>query len=139
MTRGARFERDDILGDWYPTDCVVALLSPAEAAGALAGLRAVGFADGDVRLWTGKETLERVAVRERRGGLKILFRAAQRELSDNDHALNVYEQGARHGLDVIAVYAPRAAEQHRAHQILARRYATRIKFYGHLYVTDLSA
>ncbi len=39
MAGRARFERADIPGDWYPTDCVVALLRPAEAAAVLMALR----------------------------------------------------------------------------------------------------
>ena len=37
------FERDDILGNWYPTDCVIALISADDAQKTMTALQQAGF------------------------------------------------------------------------------------------------
>jgi hypothetical protein len=132
------FERDDVLGNWYPTDCVIALISSADAQRAIGALQQAGF-DGDkVRHWTSREMIDMIADKEDEGGIKALFRSLQRDLTDADGALNVYEQGASYGQDVVAVYAPNEQAREAAHQLLSANLANHIKYYGKFAVTDLS-
>jgi hypothetical protein len=133
-----RFERDDILGNWYPTDCVIALISADDAHRAIDALRQAGFGGDKVHHWTSREMLDMIADKEHHGGLKALFRNLQRDLTDDAGALNVYEQGAKYGQDVIAVYAPNERAREVAHQILAANLANHIKYYGKFAITDFS-
>ena len=133
-----QFERDDILGNWYPTDCVIALISADDAQKAIDALRQAGFEGDNVRHWTSQEMLGMIADKESEGGIKGLFRNLQRDLTDDDGALNVYEQGAKYGQDVLAVYAPNEQAREAAHQIFAANLANHIKYYGKFAVTDFS-
>lgn len=51
---------------------------------------------------------------------------------------HVYEQAARRGRTVIAVYAPEEAAQRRAYHLLRQHFADHIKYYGRFAITDLS-
>jgi hypothetical protein len=138
MQEQKHFERDDILGNWYPTDCVIALISADDAEKAITALRQAGF-DGDkLRHWQSQEMLDMIADKENEGGIKGLFRNLQRDLTDDAGALNVYEQGAKYGQDVLAAYAPNEEARQAAHQILSANFANHIKYYGAFAVTDLS-
>lgn len=132
------FERDDILGNWYPTDCVIALISADDAQKTMTALQQAGFAGDKVRHWTSQQMLGMMADKEYQGGLKAIFRNIQRDLTDDDGALNVYEQGAKYGQDVLAVYAPNEEARQAAHQLLSANLANHIKYYGAFAVTDLS-
>ena len=138
MATQEHFERDDVLGNWYPTDCVIALLSTEDARTAIDALRQAGFAGDNVRHWHSREMLDFIADKEDEGGIKALFRNLQRDLTDDAGALNVYEQGARYGQDVLAVYAPNEQAREAAHQLLAANRANHIKYYGKFAITDLS-
>jgi len=138
MVDQQRFERDDILGNWYPLDCVVALLSSDDARTAIDLLQQAGFASDTVRHWTSQEMLAQVDEKEDSGGIKSIFRSMQRGLTDDGGALNVYEQGARYGQDVVAVYTPNEEARQGAHKILAAHLATHIKYFGKFAVTDFS-
>ena len=138
MVDQKHFERDDILGNWYPTDCVVALLSTDDARTAIEALQQAGIESESIRHWTSKEMLEQVDQKEESGGVKSLFRSLQRGLTDDSGALNVYEQGARYGMDVVAVYAPNEQAREGAHKILAAHLATHIKYFGQFAITDFS-
>ena len=138
MVDQQHFERDDILGNWYPTDCVVALLSTEDAKTAIEMLRQAGFESEAIRHWTSEQMLEQVEAKEDSGGIKSVFRILQRGLTDDGGALNVYEQGAKYGLDVVAVYAPNEQAREGAHKILAAHLATHIKYFGQYAVTDFS-
>lgn len=138
MVTKAHFERDDILGNWYPTNCVIALIGAEDARTAIAALREKGF-DGDtVRHWESKQMLDFIAAKEHEGGIKAFFRGLQRAMTDDEGALNVYEQGARYGQGVIAVYAPNDQARDVAHRLLSVHRANYIKYYGAFAVTDLS-
>lgn len=138
MVDQKHFERDDILGNWYPTDCVVALLSTDDARTAIEALQQAGFKDDTIRHWTSQEMLSQTDAKEESGGIKSLFRGLQRGLTDDGGALHVYEQGARYGQDVVAVYAPNDQAREGAHKILAAHLASHIKYYGQFAVTDFS-
>jgi len=138
MVEQKHFERDDILGDWYPTDCVIALISTEDARTAIDGLHSAGFEGDAVRHWTSKQMLDFMSAREDQGGLKGFFRGLQRNLTDDDGALNIYEQGARYGQDVLAAYAPNEEARQAAHQILSANRANHIKYYGQFAITDFS-
>ena len=62
----------------------------------------------------------------------------QRDLTDDDGALNIYEQGAKYGQDVLAVYAPNEQAREGAHKILSANLANHIKYYGQFAITDFS-
>ena len=51
------FEREDILGNWYPTDCVVALLGTEDARTAIGVLEQAGLESDKIRHWTSQEML----------------------------------------------------------------------------------
>ena len=138
MVDQQHFEREDILGNWYPTDCVVALLSTDDARTAIDALGQTGFPADTIRHWTSQEMLSQAAEKEDAGGIKSLFRGLQRGLTDDGGALNVYEQGARYGQDILAVYAPNNEARESAHKILAAHLASHIKYYGQFAVTDFS-
>lgn len=138
MVAQDHFERDDILGNWYPTDCVIALISTEDAQTAITALREAGFEGDKLRHWTSQEMTELITEKESEGGIKAVFRNIQRGLTDDDGALNVYEQGARYGQDVLAAYAPNDQARETAHQLLSAHRANHIKYYGAFAVTDLS-
>ena len=138
MVEQKHFERDDILGNWYPTDCVIALVTTEDAQTAIDALRGAGFEGDAVRHWTGQQMLDFIATREDEGGVKAFFRGLQRNMTDDDGSLNVYEQGARYGQDVLAAYAPNEQARQAAHQILSANRASHIKYYGQFAITDLS-
>lgn len=138
MPRHTGFERDDILGNWYPTNSVTAVLGPAEGEKTVEALRQAGFRDDDLHLWTGPEVVAPVDAGARDNAVKRTLRELQRELNDNDHNLNVYEQAARRGMAIIAVRAPEEEQRQRAHHVLRAHFAHQIKFYGRFAIADLS-
>jgi len=138
MVDQQHFERDDILGNWYPVDCVVALLSTDDARTAIETLQASGIEPQNIRHWTSKQMLAQVDEKEESGGIKSIFRSLQRGLTDDSGALNVYEQGARYGQDVVAVYAPNEQARAGVHKILSAHLASHIKYFGKFAITDLS-
>ena len=138
MVTQEHFERDDILGNWYPIDCVIALISGDDAQTAITALREAGFEGDNLRHWSSQEMTDLIAAKESEGGIKAVFRNLQRGLTDDAGALNVYEQGARYGQDVLAIYAPNDQARETAHQLLSAHRANHIKYYGKFAVTDLS-
>lgn len=134
MPKHTGFERDDILGNRYPTNSVTAVLGPAEGEKTVEALRQAGFRDDDLHLWTGPEVVALVDAGARDNAVKRTLR----ELNDNDRNLNVYEQAARRGMAIIAVRAPEEEQRQRAHHILRAHFAHHGKFYGRFAIADLS-
>lgn len=137
MPERTPFERGDILGQWYPTESVVAALAPAEGAPIVEALRRAGFADDQLQHWTAAQVLEQIKPGRRDDNpIKDALRDIQRAMTDQGGHLNVYERAARHGMDIIAVRAPGAETQQRVHQILRQHFANTIKYYGRFAITD---
>ena len=140
MPERTPFERGDILGQWYPTESVVAVLAPMEGAPTVEALRQAGFGDDQMQHWTAAQVLEQIKPGQRDDNfIKDALRDIQRAMTDQDGNLNVYERAARHGMDIIAVHAQDERTQRRAHDILRTHFASNIKFYGRYAITDLAS
>ena len=100
------------LGVYYPTHFVVAAFDdPASATGALAALRAAGFADAAVELCPGPRFLENYYDFVANRGL--LERAAGL-LPSEEPAAAEYVAEAERGASFVSVHAPQRAERERA-------------------------
>lgn len=122
-------------GHYYPKGWVVAVIHErAEAERAAEALRTAGFADEDVRLFSGREVLEldrafdeQRSIGQRLGGLLS---------SDEAAAQQEYLDEARRGRHFVLVHA---SGPERAGAILASHEAHAMRHYGDLAITDLTA
>jgi hypothetical protein len=125
------------LGVYTPTHFVVAAIDdPATATGALAALKAAGFADAAVELCPGPQFLKnyRDFVANRSLGERVegLFP------SEEQDAAREYLAEAERGASFVTVHAPERADRDRARDILAAHGGHAMRYYGDHAITDLT-
>ena len=124
------------LGAYYPTHFVVAAFDdPASATGALAALRAAGFADPAVELCPGPRFLENY--RDFVANRGLLERAVGLFPSEEQAAAAEYVAEAERGASFVSVHAPQRAERERAQGVLAVHGGHGMRYYGDHTITDL--
>jgi hypothetical protein len=124
-------------GRYYPKGWVVAVIHErAQAEQAAEELRAAGFADEDVRLFSGEEVLEldRAFNEQRSLGQRLGALLP----SDEGAAQQEYLEEARRGHHFVLVHAS-GPETERARSVLASHRAHAMRHYGDLAITDLGA
>ncbi|HEU5433243.1 MAG TPA: hypothetical protein VFU81_16375 [Thermomicrobiales bacterium] len=124
------------LGVYAPTHFVIAAIDdPATATGALAALKAAGFADAAVELCPGSQFLKnyRDFVDHRSLGERVegLFP------SEEQAAAKEYLAEAERGASFVTVHAPQRAERDRARDILSAHGGHAMRYYGDNSITDL--
>ncbi|HET7094418.1 MAG TPA: hypothetical protein VFI22_13090 [Thermomicrobiales bacterium] len=124
------------LGVYAPTHFVVAAIDdPATASGALAALKAAGFADAAVELCPGPRFLKnyRDFVAHRKLGERVesLFP------SEEQAAAEEYVAEAERGASFVTVHAPQRADRDQARDILANHGGHAMRYYGDNAITDL--
>ena len=125
------------LGVYAPTHFVVAAIDdPATATGAVAALKAAGFADAAVELCPGPQFLRnyRDFVANRSLGERVegLFP------SEEQDAAREYLAEAERGASFVTVHAPERADRDRARDILAAHGGHAMRYYGDHAITDLT-
>jgi hypothetical protein len=116
----------------YPTNRLLAVIDdPAEAAAALAELKAAGFADRDFEILRGEEGADRMdGTGEVSGWLGKLRRAFDFTLMDQLVDFATYERALRDGRAVVMVHVHGDAPKEGALQILKRHGAHFLNYYG---------
>jgi hypothetical protein len=111
-----------------PTGFLVAILSDAaEAERAAAALRAVGFADRDLRTFTGQQILDDHA---RYVQQKSVARRVVTAFTDDPETLDLYHGHARDGRAALWVHVPDDDDADRAIRGLAPFPTLHIRHYG---------
>ena len=123
----------------YPTNRLVAVFDdPADAATALAELRAHGFAERDLELLRGQEGGDRMdSTGEVSGWLWRLRRAFDFTLMDQLVDFAAYERGLRDGRAVVMVRVHGDAPKAAAHENLKRHRGHFINYYGRFATEEL--
>lgn len=125
-------------GTYYPKGYIVAVVDSAETAeqGA-AELRSSGFAEDDVRTYSGQMVVENheAFLRQR----SVLQRIGSAFASDEKETVDEYIEEARRGRHFITVHAPDEDKMERARQVLASKGAYKMHHYGPSVMTDLSS
>jgi hypothetical protein len=116
----------------YPTNRLVGVIDdPADAAAALAELKAHGFAERDLELLRGQEGADRMdGTGHVSGWLWRLRRAFDFTLMDQLVDFAAYERGLRDGRAVVMVRVHGDAQKAAAHEILKRHHGHFINYYG---------
>jgi len=113
---------------------LVAILTDAdEAERAAADLRAVGFLDRELRIFTGRQILDD---HSRYTEQKSLPRRVVTAFTDDPETLDLYHGHARDGRAALWVRVSDDDEANRAIRGLAGRAALHIRHYGHRRQTD---
>ncbi|HEX5498779.1 MAG TPA: hypothetical protein VFX03_06110 [Thermomicrobiales bacterium] len=125
------------LGVYAPTHFVVAVIDdPAKATGALAALKAAGFADAAVEICPGPQFLNNyrdfVAHRSLGERVESLFP------SEEQAAAEEYVGEAERGASFVTAHAPQRADRDRARDILAAHGGHGMRYYGDNAITDLA-
>lgn len=125
-------------GTYYPEGYIVAVVDSAETAelGA-AELRSAGFAEDDVRTYSGEWVVENheAFLRQR----SVLQRIGSVFASDEKEAVDEYIEEARRGRHFVTVRASDEEQMERARQVLAAKGAYKMRHYGPSVMTDLSS
>jgi hypothetical protein len=123
----------------YPTNRLLAVIDdPAEAAAALAELKAAGFTDRDLEILRGAEGADRMdGTGEVSGWLGRLRRAFDFTLMDQLVDFATYERGLRDGRAVVMVHVHGDAPKEQAHQVLKRHRGHFINYYGRFATEEL--
>ena len=117
-----------------PTGFLVAILPSAdEAERAAASLRAVGFADRRLRIFTDRQTLDDHA---RYAAQKSLSRRVVGALTDDQETLALYHGHARDGCHALWVHVADDDDANRAIRALADSDTLHIRHYGHRRQSD---
>ena len=120
-----------LFGSWYPNGCIVAVINDEhQARAAVAELRAAGFAEDDVRCFTGDEVLHIDAqiVAQLNPVQRLMMRASSG--TDEGTAMQQYLDEARAGHTiVIARVGHRDTPDPRVRPILEAHHAHTIRVY----------
>ena len=124
----------------YPTNRLLAVIDdPAEAAAALAELKASGFADRDLEILRGEEGADRVdGTGQVSGWLARLRRAFDFTLVDQLVDFAAYERALRDGRAVVMVHVHGDAPKEAAHRLLKRHRGHFINYYGRFATEELA-
>jgi hypothetical protein len=123
----------------YPTNRLLAVIDEAaEAAAALADLKAAGFIDRDLEILRGEEGADRMdGTGEVSGWLGRLRRAFDFTLMDQLVDFATYERALRDGRAVVMVHVHGDEPKARAHQILKRHGGHFVNYYGRFATEEL--
>jgi hypothetical protein len=111
---------------------------PAEAAAAMAELKAAGFAERDLELLRGEEGADRMdGTGDVSGWLGRLRRAFDFTLMDQLVDFAAYERALRDGRAVVTVRVHGDARKIQAHEILKRHGSHFINYYGRFATEEL--
>ena len=123
----------------YPTNRLLAVIDEAaEAAAALADLKAAGFIDRDLEILRGEEGAHRMdGTGEVSGWLGRLRRAFDFTLMDQLVDFATYERALRDGRAVVMVHVHGDEPKARAHQILKRHGGHFVNYYGRFATEEL--
>ena len=123
----------------YPTNRLVAVIDDAaQAAAALAELKANGFADRDLDVLRGDSGADRMdGTGEVSGWLGRLRRAFDFTLMDQLVDFAAYERALRDGRAVVMVHVRGDAPKAAAHQVLKRHGGHFINYYGRFATEEL--
>lgn len=138
MTEEFKGALGTIMGTFYPTDYVIAVIDdPEQARQAADELRRAGCSPEQVGLFTGEQVLanHQAYLRQR----NLLERVEALFASDEGEALQGYLEAAEAGASFIAVHTPDVQDVERYRGILTQHHAHAIKHYGKWVLTDLSA
>ena len=124
----------------YPTNRLLAVIDdPAEAAAAMAELKAAGFADRDLELLRGEEGADRMdGTGDVSGWLGRLRWAFDFTLMDQLVDLAAYERALRDGRAVVMVHVHGDAPKATAYEILKRHGGHFANYYGRFATEELS-
>lgn len=116
----------------YASDHLFAVLDDRHAAmDAAVALQAQGFADDDVRLYSGAVDALLIEQRERIHLLTRFFRAVQEAFTYDEHTSRQhYARALRQGKAVMLVYCPSDEGVERAADVLAQSGARQMVYYG---------
>jgi hypothetical protein len=116
----------------YPTNRLLGVIDdPAEAAAALADLKAAGVLDRDLEILRGEESADRMdGTGEVSGWLGRLRRAFDFTLMDQLVDFAAYERALRDGRAVVMVHVHGDAPKEAAHQVLKHHGGHFINYYG---------
>jgi hypothetical protein len=118
-----------------PQGFLVAILNDAPAAErAKAALKAAGFADGNLRVYTSHEILDS---REQFLAQRSLTGRVVSALTDDQEAITLYYGYAREGRSALWVHVPEDHDAGRAIRCLADHHVLHIRHYGHRSQEDL--
>ena len=138
MAKPSRF-LTDVLGSWYPENYIVAVIDHrAEAEQAAEALRSAGWPAMDVRLFAGTEVETHLnKIEEHRSLPKKLAADVRHVVSDEGIMGEDYEEDARLGHQILAVYTPNDDKVEQARTLLAAHHAHSIEYFGKWVITDL--
>jgi ATP phosphoribosyltransferase len=138
MARPTRF-LTNLLGSWYPENYIVAVIDhPAEAEQAAEALRKAGWPAMDVRLFAGTEVATHLnKIEEHRSLPKKLAADVRHVVSDEGIIGEDYEEEARLGHQILAVYTPNDNKVEQARTLLTAHGAHSIEYFGKWVITDL--
>lgn len=124
----------------YPTNRLLAVIDdPAEAAAAMAELKAAGFADRDLELLRGEEGADRMdGTGDVSGWLGRLRWAFDFTLMDQLVDFAAYERALRDGRAVVMVHVHGDAPKATAYEILKRHGGHFANYYGRFATEELS-
>ncbi len=112
---------------------------PQQAERAVQALRQAGFAEEDVLLLHGPDTLQRLEAKdEQRGVLGWTHKAVAQIVSDAGSFEGAYAQEASAGHSIINVHTAEKPDIERARAVLAQHGAHYIKHFGPWTISDLS-
>lgn len=138
MAKPSRF-LTDLLGSWYPEDYIVAVIDhPAEAERAAEALRSAGWPATDVRLFAGTQVASHLNnIEEQQSLPKKLAADVRHYVSDEGVMGEDYEEDARLGHNILAVYTPNDDKVEQARTLLTAHHAHSIEHFGKWVITDL--
>ena len=138
MAKPGRF-LTDLLGSWYPEDYIVAVIDhPAEAEQAGEALRKAGWPAMDVRLFAGTQAASHENQIDDQQSLPKKLAADVRDVVSDEGAMSEdYEQDARMGHQILAVYTPNDDKVEQARTLLTAHHAHSIEHFGKWVITDL--
>lgn len=138
MTEQFKGALGTIMGTFYPTDYVIAVIDdPEQAQQAARELSGTGCNPEYIGLFSGQQVLanHQAYLKQR----NMLERIEGLFPSDEGEALQSYLEAAEAGASFIAVHTPNVHDVERYRGILSQHHARSIKHYGKWVLTDLSA
>ncbi len=129
----------DLLGGWYPHNYIVAVIDDrAEAEQAAEALSSAGWPENDIRLFAGQKIAPRLEqIEEQRSLPEKLAADVRHYVSDEGVMAEDYEEDARLGHQILAIYTPDDAKVEQARALLAAHHAHSIEHFGTWVITDL--
>ena len=128
-----------LLADWYPDNYIVAVIDDLqEAERAVEALHQAGFGENEVRLFEGRHAASQIDdLEKQRGVLERAFTSVRSVASDESIIAEDYEQEARLGHHIVAVYTAEQAQVDQAYHLLRGYHAHAIEHFGRWVITDL--